>query len=520
LNLSNLSNPGTPRRFFAIVALLSVTTLAGGGAELTLVDAVKAGNRAAVTAFLKTPAAKTAVNVPEADGTTALHWAVRGDDLEIARILVAAGANPNAANRYGLTPLSIAASNANGAMVGLLLEAGGDAKATIRQGETVLMAAARAGNPDAVRLLLERGADANAREQTLGETPLMWAAAENHPEAIRHLVAHGAEVNARSSDVKWAQDRFGLEGVLTILPHGRWTALMYAARQGSLGAARELVDAHATLNLVDPDGTSALVVAIINGHYDVAAMLAEKGADVNIADTAGMAALYATVDMNTLGEVYGRPARKSTSQVSALELMKVLIAHGADPNAQLKSNTLQRAHTPGEPLLGAMTTPLMRAAKNGDFAAIQLLLDHGADPALAQKNRTTPLMFAAGLGRGTGVFTKDIGTERDMLQGVKLLVERGVDINAFNDNGQTAMHFAAQVSDDIVRYLAAHGAKLDPHDKQGRTPIDLALGIGVRGRAGGPAPVRQATAALLRQLIAESGGVPPATPAAAPSLQQ
>ena len=211
----------------------------------------------------------------EADGTPR-SLGRPSDDLEIARILVAAGASPNAANRYGLTPLSIAASNANGAMVGLLLEAGGDAKATIRQGETVLMAAARAGNPDAVRLLLERGADANAREQTLGETPLMWAAAENHPEAIRHLVAHGAEVNARSSDVKWAQDRFGLEGVLTILPHGRWTALMYAARQGSLGAAKELVDAHATLNLVDPDGTTALVVAIINGHYDVAAMLTER----------------------------------------------------------------------------------------------------------------------------------------------------------------------------------------------------------------------------------------------------
>jgi ankyrin repeat protein len=232
-----------------------------------------------------------------------------------------------------------------------------------------------------------------------------------------------------------------------------------------------------------------------------------------------MAALYAAVDMNTLGEVYGRPGRKSTSQMSALELMKVLLAHGSDPNAQLRSNTLQRAHTPGEPLLGAMTTPLMRAAKNGDFAGIQLLLDHGADPALGQKNRTTPLMFAAGLGRGTGVFTKDIGTERDMLQGVKLLVERGVDVNAFNDNGQTAMHFAAQASDDIVRYLAAHGAKLEPRDKQGRTPVDLALGVGVRGRAGGPPPVRQATAALLR-LISESGGVAPGPPAAAPALEQ
>jgi ankyrin repeat protein len=279
-----------------------------------------------------------------------------------------------------------------------------------------------------------------------------------------------------------------------------------------------LVDAGATLNLIDPDGTTAMVVAIINGHYDVAAMLAEKGADPNIADTAGTAALYAAVDMNTLGEVYGRPARKSTSQVSALDLMKVLLARGADPNAQLRSNALQRAHTPGEPLLGAGTTPLMRAAKHGDFAAIRLLLDHGADPALAQRNHTTALMFAAGLGRGQGVFTKDIGAERDLLEAVKLFVERGVDVNVFNDNGQTAMHFAAQVSDDVVRYLAAHGAKLDPRDKQGHTPVDLALGIGARGRAGGPAPVRQSTAALLRQLMNESS-IPPVKGTASPQPQ-
>ena len=235
-------------------------------------------------------------------------------------------------------------------------------------------------------------------------------------------------------------------------------------------------------------------------------MLADKGADVNIADTAGMAALYAAVDMNTLGEVYGRPARKSTSKVSALELMKVLLAHGAESEraAQVATRCSAR-HTPGEPALGALTTPLMRAAKNGDYAAIEILLDHGADPALTQRNRTTALMFASGLGRGTGVFTKDIGTERDLLRAVKVLVEHGVDVNAFNDNGQTAMHFAAQASDDIVRYLAAHGAKLEPRDKQGRTPVDLALGVGVRGRAGGPPPVRQATAALLRQLISESG---------------
>ena len=490
------------------LALLSSLTLAAGGAELRLMDAVKAGNRDAVASLLKAPADATAVNAPEADGTTALHWAVQADELEIARLLVGAGANVNAANRYNLTPLALAAANANAATVKLLLDAGADAKATIRQGETILMAAARTGNPEAVSLILSHGADVNAREETLGENALMWAAAENHPEVVKLLIDRGADVNARSSNIAWPKDRFGLEGVLTILPHGRWTPLMYAARQGSLGAARTLVEAGATLNVLDPDGTTAMVVAIINGHYDVAAMLAEKGADPNIADTAGMAALYAAVDMNTLGEVYGRPGRKSTSPVSAIELMTVLLAHGADPNAQLRSNALQRAHTPGEPLLGALTTPLMRAAKHGDAAAIRLLLDHGADPALAQRNHTTALMFAAGLGRGQGVFTKDIGTERDLLDGVKLLVERGIDVNAFNDNGQTAMHFAAQVSDDIVRYLAAHGAKLEPRDKQGHTPVDLALGIGARGRAGGPAPVRQGTAALLRQLISQSSGIP------------
>jgi ankyrin repeat protein len=496
------------------IALLLAVTVSGSG--LTLVDAVKAGNREAVRTLLKSPAGVSNVNLAEADGTTALHWAVRSDDVELARLLVAAKADVNAANRYGLTPLSIAANNANGAMVRLLLDAGADAKATIRQGETVLMAASRTGNPEAVKLLLDHGADPNAREESLGETPLMWAAAENHPEAIALLAAHGGDVNARSSNITWAKDRFGLEGVLTILPKGRWTPLMYAGRQGSLEAARALVDAGAMVDSVDPEGTSAMLVAIINGHYDVAAMLADKGANVNLTDSVGMAPLYAAVDMNTLGEVYGRPGRRSTSKVSALDLMGILLAHGADPNAQLKANTIQRAHTPGEPLLGAMTTPLMRAAKTGDFAAIKLLLDHGADPGLTQRNHTTTLMFAAGLGRGTGVFTKDIGTDRDLLQGVKLLVEHGVDVNAFNDNGQTAMHFAAQVSDDIVRYLAAHGAKLDPRDKAGHTPIDLALGIGVRGRAGGPAPVRQGTAALLRQLITESGGTPPAPASTTP----
>jgi ankyrin repeat protein len=280
--------------------------------------------------------------------------------------------------------------------------------------------------------------------------------------------------------------------------------LMYAARQGATDAARVLVMAGAKLNLTDPDGTTAIVFAIINGHYDTAALLAEKGADPNIADIAGMAALYAAVDMSTLGEVYGRPARKSTSKLTPLDLMAVLLAHGANPNAQLKSATLARAHTPGEGTLGEGTTPLMRAARNGDAPAMRLLLGHGADPAMVQRNHTTALMLAAGLGRGLGVFAKEYSTEAEMLEAVNVLLDRHVDVNAANDQGQTALHYAAMASDDIVRLLAVNGAKLDAKDRQGRTPLDSALGVGGRGRAGGPPIVRENTAALLRQLMSQA----------------
>jgi uncharacterized protein len=480
-------------------AILIAGVAAGVVFAGTLSEAVKSGDQETVRHLLKS---RADVNQPDPDGTTPLEWAVYADDLDTARLLLRAGADPKIANRYGVTPLSLAATNRDAAMAEALLKAGADVNARLPGGSTTLMTAARTGNPEIVRLLIEHGADVNAKGETYGETALVWAAEQNQAEAARVLIAHGADVNARTDVPKREKDRFGLEGVLTILPHGNWTPLMYAAREGSWEAARVLVDAGAGLNLTDPDGTTALIIAIINGHFDTAAMLTEKGADPNITDTAGMGALYAAVDINTLGEVFGRPERPSKDKLTALDLMKVLLAHGADPNATLKTPTLQRAHTPGDGSLNVGATAMMRAAKNGDAPTIRLLLEHGANPNAVQKNGTTALMLAAGLGRGTGAFTKDYATEAELLESVRVLVAAGADVNAVDDKGETPLHFGAQASDDIVRFLAEKGAKLDVKDHKGRTPVEMALGVGLHGHAGGPPTVRQGTADLIRQLIA------------------
>jgi ankyrin repeat protein len=485
----------------ALVALaLASASLSGAGNASKLSAAIQAGDRPAALALLKQPAEVKAL---DADGTTPLHWAVRADDLDLARRLVRAGASVRAANRYGVTPLSLAAVNANAAMAALLLEKGADAKQLVSRGQTVLMTAARTGNADVVTALIDKGADVNAREWQLGETALMWAAAENHAAVVKVLVARGAEVDARSNPLAFPKDRFGLEGVLTILPRGNWTALMYAARDGAPDATRALLDAGAQINAVDPDNTTPLVRAIWNSHYDTAKVLLDRGADPNLLDTSEMGALYAAVDMSSLGEIYGTPARKVHDTATALDIIKLVIAKGGKVDARLKSAALQRNHTPGEPLLGAGTTPLMRAARNGDAEAMKVLLAAGADPSLTQPNGTTVLMLASGVGRGLGVFAKDYGTEADLLQGVKLLIEKKVNVNATTTNGLTALHYAAQAGlDTVVAELARAGAALEPKDKNGRTPVDVALGVGGRGRAGGPPPIHTSTAELLKKLIA------------------
>ena len=298
-------------------------------ADARLVDAVKNGKREIVRTLLQR---QVDVNAPEVDGTTALHWAVRGDDVETAQLLIGAGASARSANRYGITPLSLAALNGNAAMITALIKAGADPAASVSDGQTMLMIAARSGNPHAIRVLLAHQVDVNAHERVLGETALIWAAAENHPEAIALLAKNGADLNARSNRLRFPLDKFGdgKSARFTVLPRGGWTPLMYAARQGAAAAVRTLAETGADLNLTDPDGTNALTLAIINAHYDLAAMLLEKGADPNVVDASGMAALYAAVDMNTLDETPGRPAPRSIDTMSSLAL---LVARSDSPRA-------------------------------------------------------------------------------------------------------------------------------------------------------------------------------------------
>jgi ankyrin len=488
-------------------------SLAADG-DTRLADAAMKRDTAAVRTLI---AQKADVNAPGTDGSPALHWAVRVDDAATARLLLGAGADVTLANRYGLTPMAIAASNGSPSMIGILLDAGADVNAPDPAGDTPLMSVIRAGRLDAATLLLDRGAKVDATDATYQQTALMVAVRENHPEIVKLLIARGAVVNARTRvgrTPQWvlpnSQPGFGHgigivrggspdRGRRAPIPGGM-TPLLYASRDGRMDTAQMLLDAGADINLRDANDITPLIAAITNNHPDVARLLIERGADIRAVDWYGRTALWAAVETRNM-DVDNGTFENSIDRAPFLPLIQLLLERGADPNARTKEvppvrNDFLRVTASLSWVDFTGQTPFITAALAGDVTVMKLLLKHGADPNIPTFAGTTALMAAAGVNWQFDQ-TYDEG-QPALLEAVKLCVELGLDVNAVNSMGLTAMHGAAnRGSDDIIKYLASLGARVDVKDKEGRTPLTWAEGVFL---ATIPAKPKPGSIALLKQL--------------------
>jgi ankyrin repeat protein len=472
----------------AILFAVSGALWCAPGDAASLFDAVKAGNLPAVQRTLQ----RTGPNQAETDGTTALHWAVQEDRLDIVQALVKAGADANAKNHYGLTPLAWAVNNGNAGITEQLLKAGADPRLPVPEMGTALLAAARTGNPRVISALLKAGVNANDAEPKTGQTALMWAAAEGHQTTVKALLAAGADSKARSRNGE--------------------SAMFFAVRRGDVGVAEILLAAGADANDRAPDetvntktvsGDTMLVVAILNGHFGMANFLLNNGADPNAAG-ARWTALHALSRVRDYEESQYPPPIITPGELDSLELGRRLIAHGANPNARALTTTARR--NPGDQnykdLIGA--TPFFLAAKSGDVPYMRLLHSAGADAATSLNDHTSPLMVAAGIGCVPGQWVEP---ERDILAAVKFLVEElKADVNAVNDRNENALHgVVCRGEDSVLQYLVDKGVRLDVKDVDGKTPLGRALtGLYLPVAINGPplniVPAQEHTIALLKKL--------------------
>ena len=468
---------------------------AAAGADAPLADAVQQLDRAAIDELLAQAADPDARQV---DGMTALHWAAYHDDADLVGRLIDAGADVAAENRYGVTALSLTAENANVSIVERLLAAGADPNTMLPGGETALMTAARTGRIGVVRALVARGADIEAQEPARGQTALMWAAAEGHADVVETLIEIGADFR-------------------TPLASG-FTPLLFAVREGHLDVVRTLLSAGADVNravdTVAPRGrqyragrpirvgTTPLLVAVTNAHWEVAAALLDAGADPN-ANATGYTVLHMIPKVRKPGGGDNDPAPYGSGRLTSLDFVRKLAAHGADLEARMTerrnlNNTRHRE---------VGSTPFMLAALVADAELMRTLAELGADPLAKNDEFSTPLMAAAGLGtRSPG---EDAGTEVEVLEAVQVALDLGADINAVDDNGETAMHGAAYKNlPRVVEFLAANGAHVDAwnvENRYGWTPLTIARGY----RFGNfkPSPV---TVSAIEQVLRDAGVDPEA----------
>ena len=475
---------------FVIGVLFSVAS-GLSAAQSPLADAAEKQDIAAIRTLLKQ---KADVNAPQPDGMTALHWAAYLDDFEAATVLVGSKADVKATNHYGVAPLSLACQNGNTEIVELLLEHGADANTMLPGGETVLMTAARTGKPGPVNALLKRSADANAKERR-GQTALMWAAADGHAEVVELLLK--ADVDFR-----------------TPLSASGFTPLLFAAREGRSEVVRALLKAGADVNeAMQPQrpprkgprkGTSALQLAVESGHFELAVELLKAGADPND-QRSGFTPLHAMtwVRKPQRGEDEGDPAPLGSGNLNTVQFIKELVKHGADVNKRLTSGKggLGKFDTKG-------ATPFLMASATADVPYMQLLLELGADPSIANVDNCTPLMVACGIGVGSAAANEVAGEEPEVLEAAQLLLKLGADVNAVDANGETAMHGAALKNlPKVVQFLANNGAKVEVWNKRnkfGSTPLMFAQGY----RPGNFKPSFETIDAVQRVMLAAGVVVP------------
>jgi ankyrin repeat protein len=463
---------------WCVLALSVCSWTADASSDRRVPDAAKQRDAAALKALI---AEGADVNGRQPDGATALHWATHWDDLEGVVLLVRGGADVNAANDLGVTPLELACTNA--AIARALLDAGANANQPLPTGETPLMTAAGTGDAAVVAALLAHGADPNAKEPRQKQTALIWAAARKHAGAAQLLLQKGADPQARAA--------------------GGFTPLLFAARTGDVDTAAVLLNAGANVNDAADDGSGPLLIATIRGHVALVRFLLDYGADPNAAGPGYAPLHWAAGSWET--ELSGRKGIRIERDeewqgVRGLDgrrrdLVRMLIEYGADPNAVLAKSPSRFGFTVFR--LGlAGATPFFLAAMAGDADVMRDLVAAGADPGRTTKDGTTPVMVASGIGRA---LAETRLTSDDTIEAVKLALELGNDVNAANTAGDTALHGAANIrSDAIVRLLAEKGAALDAKNKRGDTPLIIAE----RAVAAGGAPVleRTSTGDLLRKL--------------------
>ena len=454
---------------FVFAVLLAGSAAAGAPADAPLVEAVRAGDPARLRALVD---AGADVDQAEPDGSTPLHWAAWNADVEAVRLLLEAGAVANTGNRYGVRPLSLACVSGSPGVVAALLDAGANPNTTLTEGETALMTAARSGNVEVVELLLDAGAHVNAQEHWKGQTALMWAAAEGHAAVVPALVRYGADVGARSKR--------------------GFTALLFAAREGRTDVVRTLLEAGADLDeqisinstltaggverrRASDAGLNAFLLAAGSAHFELAAYLLDRGADPDAAPR-GWTALHQLTWVRKAGIAgSNNPAPRGSGDVTSLDFARKLIAHGADVNARV--TTRPPAGITSLNFIGG--TPFLLAARTGDAEYMRLLAGLGADPFLTNEDGSTALMVAAGL--GTSSPGEDPGTEAEVLEAVQVALGLGIDIDAVDANGETAMHGAAYKHlPKVVTLLAEAGADVEVWNRanrRGATPLGIAVGM-------------------------------------------